>query len=156
MKDYKLRVLWIVFFLLLIFGRCSTPVKKLKQNPEDFAGESVTIHGTIVARRILPLTSYTLYTILDEPFEAYVISSLHPDDRNLFDDDSFTGKVQYAGTEDPVVKEELRRGIQEKLATSSNPLLRARAPEMATVVTEIVDQAGIAGQYPPIVVLLEE
>lgn len=142
--------------LLIAFASCATPVVDLRDDPSRYAGEEAKISGTITDIRPIPLTEYVLYTVQDEAAQAFVLTSVYDSDRKLYQEASFSGEVQYAGTGDPVARSALQRSITENLASSSHPVLRFRAVQIGAVVAPLLDEAAHSSGLPPVVVILEE
>jgi hypothetical protein len=74
---FKLKKLFaIVLVSVLLFG-CSgigtTPLEDLNDNPKDFAGKEVTVHGTVT--NTIKIGQLSGYTLIDEEGHGIRVSS---------------------------------------------------------------------------------
>ena len=63
-------------FALLLFGCAgigTTPLKDLNDNPKEFAGKEVTVHGTVT--NTIKIGSLSGYTLVDEEGHGIRVSS---------------------------------------------------------------------------------
>ncbi|MFP4362815.1 MAG: hypothetical protein ACLFR1_02980 [Spirochaetia bacterium] len=121
----KKTVLFFVVIIILTFVSCAVTVDQVKENPQQFAGETISVSGRVYNVVQVPLTDFSVYLFGNEESKVAVFTS---QSRSEGENLSITAKVVASPTED--ASEDVENAVQEvKNYLVANELAQGRVAD---------------------------